>query len=524
LKRSGTPFLAGDVELRDKTILLFSAILFLTLLPGIQHGLWRPDEPQVAGVCAEMAYRKDFVVPRLNGRPFLEKPPLHYALGATLGTVFGKDNDLSYRLVSIIFAGLTLFIVFRMVSMRESTINGLLASGVLASSWGFFKLARWIQVDMSLVFFVTLAMYAYIRLSEKSTRWHSMLMGLSIGLSFMAKGFVGPAIIAAAILTDLILKRDLSIIKKIRPLWAVAMMFITALPWILALYEKGGLPFLREVIVVNNLMRFTGAPEGAALGHMKGPLFYLGYFPVKFLPWTFALIPALISSLRKTKDNPYLAWFIGPFVLLSIASAKRGVYLIPLFPACACIAASWLSRAGKVKWEELILNAVWGIALLFAFAPLLGLFSGRPVLGVILGFLSFAGIYKITQWKGRDVIRLVMVVCLTLSSATTLYYNVKKEKRDYLGFTREALHQAMGSEIIILMPDEIFEGTLPMITGKTYMVLGIREKIRANGLYLWADKHDQGIQEMKKIGKVDIVLEKKIGERYARLAFIKPWQ
>jgi len=499
-------------------------ILFLTLLPGMQHGLWRPDEPQVAGVCAGMAYTQDFVVPRLNGRPFLEKPPLYYALGATFGTVFGKDNDLSYRLVSIIFAGVTLFIIFRMVSMREGTMNGLLASGVLASSWGFFRLARWIQVDMSLVFFVTLAMYAYTRLSEKSTRRHSILMGLSIGLSFMAKGFVGPAIIAAAILTDLILKRDLSIIKKIRPLWILTIMFIPVLPWTLALYERGGLPFLREVIVVNNLMRFTGAPEGAALGHMHGPLFYLSILPIRFLPWTLALIPAFILSLRETKENPYLGWFIGPFVLLSIASAKRDVYLIPLFPACACMTAAWISRAGKVKWEELILNTIWGITLLLAFTPFFGIFLGRPVLGVILGFLSFAGIYKITQWRGRDIIRLVMVMCVTLSITMTLYYNVKKEKRDYLEFTREAVHRAGGSEITVLMPDEIFEGTLPMITGRAYRVLATHADIRGNGLYLWADKHNQGIQEAKKIGKVDIVLEKKIGERYARLAFINPYE
>jgi 4-amino-4-deoxy-L-arabinose transferase-like glycosyltransferase len=68
--------------IRERTILLFFAILFLTLLPEIQHGLWRPDEPQVAGVSAEMAYQKDFVASRLNGQPFLEKPPLYYALGA----------------------------------------------------------------------------------------------------------------------------------------------------------------------------------------------------------------------------------------------------------------------------------------------------------------------------------------------------------------------------------------------------------------------------------------------------------
>jgi hypothetical protein len=80
------PFPSGCVELRDKTTLLFCAILFPTLLPGMRHGLWRPGEPQVAGVCAEMAYTQGFVVARLNGKSFLRKPPLRYALGVTLGS------------------------------------------------------------------------------------------------------------------------------------------------------------------------------------------------------------------------------------------------------------------------------------------------------------------------------------------------------------------------------------------------------------------------------------------------------
>jgi 4-amino-4-deoxy-L-arabinose transferase-like glycosyltransferase len=508
--------------IRERTILLFSAILFLTLLPGIQHGLWRPDEPQVAGVCAEMAYQKDFVVPRLNGQPFLEKPPFYYALGALSGIVIGEDKDLSYRLVSIFFACLTLFVIFRTVSMRSGLMNGLLASGILASAWGFFRLARWIQVDMSLVFSVTLVMFAYMKLSESSTRRHAMLMGLGVGLSFMAKGFVGPAIIATAIVTDVILKRDLTIIKKTRSLWILAIMLITVLPWILALYGRGGLPFLREVIVVQSLMRFTGAPEGAALGHMHGPFFYLRSFPLDFLPWTFVFIPALISTLRKPKDDPYLGWFIGPFFLLSIASTKRGLYLIPLFPACACITALWLSRAAKLRWEDLIEKGTWGIAVLAAFVPFVGIFFGRPVLGILLGLLSLVSIYSVSRWRARDALGLVMVMCLSLSAATTVYYSVMKEKKDYLGFTREALREAKGSEIIVLAPDEIFEGTLPLITGRTYKSVARPADIRQEGLYIWADKNDMFMGEVEKIAKVEMVLEKKIGNKSARLAFIKP--
>ncbi|HPS94083.1 MAG TPA: glycosyltransferase family 39 protein, partial [Deltaproteobacteria bacterium] len=73
---------------RTKTwVILSLAVLFLFLIPGINHGLWRPDEPRVAGTCAEMARTGDYVVPYLNGEPFLEKPPLYYAAAAVAGSL-----------------------------------------------------------------------------------------------------------------------------------------------------------------------------------------------------------------------------------------------------------------------------------------------------------------------------------------------------------------------------------------------------------------------------------------------------
>jgi hypothetical protein len=46
--------------------------------------------------------------------------------------------------------------------------------------------------------------------------------------------------------------------------------------------------------------------------------------------------------------------------------------------------------------------------------------------------------------------------------------------------------------------------------------------IRQEGLYIWADNNDIFIREVKQIAKVEMVLEKKIGNRSARLAMIKP--
>jgi hypothetical protein len=183
--------------------------------------------------------------------------------------------------------------------------------------------------------------------------------------------------------------------------------------------------------------------------------------------------------------------------------------------------AAWLSRAGKLRWEEFIVKGIWGIAVLVAFMPFVGIFFGRPVLGVILGLLSLVSLSIILNWRARGAIGLVMVVCISLSAAMTVYYSAMKEKRDYLGFTREALSMAKGSEIMVLAPDETFEGTLPMITGRTYRYAEKRANIKQEGLYIWADKDDIFIRKVEEVAKVEIVLEKKLGSRHARLAFVK---
>ena len=46
-------------------------------------------EPREAGVAAEMLQSGDFLLPSLNGEPFLEKPPLSYWLQAASIDAFG---------------------------------------------------------------------------------------------------------------------------------------------------------------------------------------------------------------------------------------------------------------------------------------------------------------------------------------------------------------------------------------------------------------------------------------------------
>src|SRR5262245_18387090 len=79
---------------REWALAIALAALF-TLTGLANHPLEVADEPRVAGIAWEMQHKRQWWVPHLSGTPFLEHPPLYYAvlgafihqLGATEGVV-----------------------------------------------------------------------------------------------------------------------------------------------------------------------------------------------------------------------------------------------------------------------------------------------------------------------------------------------------------------------------------------------------------------------------------------------------
>src|SRR3989442_15493435 len=64
----------------DRRLLAVAAALATAALAvGIgRTDLWPPDETRVAEISREMRVERSWLVPRLNGTPFLEEPPLFY--------------------------------------------------------------------------------------------------------------------------------------------------------------------------------------------------------------------------------------------------------------------------------------------------------------------------------------------------------------------------------------------------------------------------------------------------------------
>ena len=67
----------------------FLLLVVAYLLPGlIGHDPWKQDETYVFSIIHHILQGGDWVVPRMAGEPFMEKPPLYYWVAALLARAF----------------------------------------------------------------------------------------------------------------------------------------------------------------------------------------------------------------------------------------------------------------------------------------------------------------------------------------------------------------------------------------------------------------------------------------------------
>src|SRR5947209_7540736 len=95
----------------------WAGLLWLLLLPGVllypcrSFDLFEPDESRYAQIPREMLARGEWVVPFLQGEPYLDKPPLFYWLVMGSYRVFGVSAGAA-RLVPALALHLCMLFVY----------------------------------------------------------------------------------------------------------------------------------------------------------------------------------------------------------------------------------------------------------------------------------------------------------------------------------------------------------------------------------------------------------------------------
>jgi 4-amino-4-deoxy-L-arabinose transferase-like glycosyltransferase len=163
----------------------------------------------------------------------------------------------------------------------------------------------------------------------------------SIGLSFLAKGFLGPGLVAAALLVFGLVEGRLALLARHGLFGAGPLAFAcTAMPWYHAMLVRKGMRFVGSILLEHQLRRFSSGEQQQAVG---GATFYLRTLGLGAFPWV-SLLPGALQRLwpdRSTgrPDTTFrrlvLCWLVVGFGVIAFSTTKYHHYLLPIMPAVA---------------------------------------------------------------------------------------------------------------------------------------------------------------------------------------------
>ena len=189
----------GGDEPRRSPLLHWLVLLFvpaLLLYPCLSFPLIEPDESRYAEIPREMLQRGDWITPRLQGEPYLEKPPLLYWVTAASFRLFGV-HDWAARLppaLAVHGSVLLLYFFGRRFLGERAAFRGAL---MLSLAPGFVSIGRLLLIDGVLTFCTTLALFAaFEAVRGGRLRWSWWLLSAAAcGLGVLGKGPVAVALL-----------------------------------------------------------------------------------------------------------------------------------------------------------------------------------------------------------------------------------------------------------------------------------------------------------------------------------------
>jgi 4-amino-4-deoxy-L-arabinose transferase-like glycosyltransferase len=287
-----------------------------------------------AEVAREMVRSGDWVVPHANGEVFIDKPPLLFWLIAIPSYLYGSVTPLIARLPSFFSAWIGVFILFLWGKrVFGKTWSGLMAGGILLSTYQYFFQARLAKTDILLCLFIILSLYFFYLGYEASEKRRYLFNGFAfffMGLGVLTKGPLGlfPPLIILAVF--LIKNREWKMLVSKEFILGYLILALTVLPWVLLFVHRIGLDQTITLVKENQILT------------RRAPIyFYFIRIWLQFFPWSLFL-PFLALYLWRqggkiwySKESFFLVWFIVYFVILTLFKFRVSRYLLPALPPLA---------------------------------------------------------------------------------------------------------------------------------------------------------------------------------------------
>jgi len=364
-----------------------------------------PDEAHYAELTREMLQSGNWLVPLLDGKPFIDKPVLfHWLQGASV--LLLGETEFAARLPTAL-AALGLFGMTRWVGdALFDAETGTLAAVMFATIPATFALANIAIFDMVFALFLFGAVGCLLVAAKQSNAKIELCGYGLLTLAVMTKGPVALVLVALLVAVAFVASSETR--AQVRGLhWKAGLLSvaIAASPWFVWMGWRFGATFVTAYLLAGNLWYFTQPIEfsARAINHT----FYLRAFAGAFFPWSTVVAGRGIDAIRRIRSGISLSsaeallwlWVLVVVGFFSLARFKLDHYIFPAAPAC-CLIAAYAWREAASDTDGRLWGTRYGVLVMAGLLIIGGSFGGvylskidlaLPATALLLPFALFAG-------------------------------------------------------------------------------------------------------------------------------------
>ncbi len=328
--------------IRLPSLLVLIVLPALLLYPTLHFYLLEPDEGRYAQIPKEMLARGDWVVPHLQGQPYLDKPPLMYWLVMLSYSLFGV-GEAPARLIPALAVHGTILVTYLLGRRSLGERSAFWGSLLLAVSPAFTGMGRILLLDGLLTFWITLALFAMFEAirGDQFRRGWWYLAAAAVGLGVLTKGPVPFLLIVPPVwMYRRLTAPSFQPIRFTHLAGFLAVVAAINLPWYTAIFLRQPI-FLRYFFWEHNVLRFIQPFDHLQPVWYYLPIVLVGLLPGSFLAYAFARHLCSGDREQSATRTPALGFFLlaGVWCVLffSLSGSKLPTYILPAFP-CLCLA------------------------------------------------------------------------------------------------------------------------------------------------------------------------------------------
>lgn len=408
------------------------------------HGFeFRDDEVFYYKSTNEMLQSGDILSPKYFGEDRFQKPILFYWLILLSYKLFGV-SWFSARLVSCFFASATLVISWLMAKSLFNKRVAHLSTLILMTMPLFFRHAKNAVPDITLNFFIVLALYFFVKFTEeKLASRHALYFFIACALGFMIKGFAALIVPIITVIGYSVYKREWNVLKKMRFFRGAFVLVLIVLPWFLYMLKVHGIEYFQYMWVNETSDRLLKVEGGNFFlikikNFFEHAVFYFQIILQQFAPWSIMSVLgigfAIFFSRKKEAVSEsfvlLLSWVLVVYTFFSFMYFTISHYMLVMTTPVAILTSYFLLypfESNKISdrfvqfvrksYFIIIISLLW---LVYAF--ILTFFAGIPTYVLIMMLLIYlAVLIFVLRSQSLAIAPTILGILIAMISYQTAY-------------------------------------------------------------------------------------------------------